>query len=409
MGRRRRNQTDYAGLSRVSKLQPRPAARRRKRTRSQIERQIQRLLKNPRIQIPHRSTLPSHLPTYGKNPDFFRELLKHCLRASHSNPSTGLKDTSVAIRLTPYLEDRCLIVQAWLLLGFNLRIQGFLRKSESAIQVACRFYSDGECSACEAVVLRHRAHLLHCRAYKARDKHFWKEAVVLAECSVSIARSITETGHDIESGGVAASLVCLADINFHSGCVLSAIERGSEALALIKAKKSPELYDVAVFNVAYYLKSFGGQENLLIVEAAIKTMRKRFKGRTGPDYFQAKLDWFEAQVRWELGRRPSSRVWMLMERARGCFKSSRMRTEYVAITTDLSRMRLAERHVVAALIHDLIVRADGLPASIRMALLGVRRAVTKGTWEAEEELREALKALRAAAEGGGVLPAVITY
>ena len=353
--------------------------------------------------------VPTHLPTYAKNPDFFRELLKYCLRASHSDPRKGLKVTSIAIRLTPYLEVKCLIVQAWLLLSFNLRILGCLRKSASTIEVACRINLEQSCSSCEAIILRHRAHLLHSRAYEKRDKDLWREARELAECSVSIARMVTMRDHDVESGGVAASLVCLADIHFHSGHPLGAIECGSKALSLIKASRSPELYDVAVFNVAFYLKSFGGEENLLAVEAAIKDMRRRFKGHAGPDYFQAKLDWFEAQVRWELGRSPVSRVWDLMKRARDCFDAFKMRIEHVAITADLSRMRLTERDVVTVLIRDLLQRAEGLPTSVRMALVAVHRAVAKGTWEAEEELREALKALRTAASGGSVLPAFIKY
>lgn len=406
---KRRVEADYAGLSRASRVRARAPAKRRRRTRSQIERQVHRLLKDPRVQIPHRSKQPTYLPTYAKNPVFFRELLRYCIRACHSDPRRGLKVTSIAIRLTPYLEDRCLIVQAWLLLGFSLRILDCLHKSDSAIKVACRIHLEKRCLGCEAIILRHRAHLLHSRAYENRDKRLWGEARKLAECSVNVARTVTVRDHDIESGGVAASLVCLADIHFHSGYPLGAIECGSQALALVKASRSPELYDVAVFNVAYYLKSVGGEENLLIVEAAIKDMRRRFKGHTSPDYFQAKLDWFEAQVRWELGRSPVSRVWDLMKRAKDCFAAFKMRIEHVAITADLSRMRLTERDVVTVLIGDLLQRAEGLPTSVRMALVAVHRAVAKGTWEAEEELREALRALRTAASGGRVLPAFIRY
>jgi hypothetical protein len=294
------------------------------------------------------------------------------------------------------------------MLSFNLRVLDYLPKSEIAIKIAHSIFLEGECSGCEAAILRHQAQLLHFRAYKSRDQRLWDKAGELIKCSVSIGRAATETDHDIESGGVAPSLSCLAEILYHSGHPARAIACASEALGLITTRRAPELYDLTVFNLAVYLKSCGGKEHLLVVEAAIIGMRSKFKGHTRLDYFKARLDWLEAQVRWELQRAPVGRVWELVDRARECFRKKGMRIEYVAITADLGRMRLAERGVVIALVEDLI-RTEGLPLDIRMAVGAVSRAVAKGTWDGEFELIEALRKLRNTTAGGAVLPAFITY
>ena len=227
--------------------------RNKRSLKAKFHRRFRKLVTDPRSEIPHRQAARAgSRPAFAAEPEFYREFLRAIHSTLDNTPNDAGNLLRIALRLSPYVEAKCLVVDAWARLSFWHRAHGRQPQAERTLEVA--FELATSCPACIARLNRPLALL-------RRDQGLFDEALRISDEAIDFYQGGYDLAHDLEPDSFAWSLSVKAGIYHYAERPKEATHYVGWALSVVAPARSPELYQNLLVN---YPQSLADSDNVSV-------------------------------------------------------------------------------------------------------------------------------------------------
>lgn len=238
-----------------------------------------------------------------------------------------------------------------------------------------------------------------------------------ADASVNRYEALGHSGHDLDGAGLAKALLARGQARWYLGEYSESAREFETCLAMLSHEDHEVLYLHVTVALAAALKECGPERQKEAVGLVNGVRKARFLRRHHRDSpHLARLNWLEGTLKYKLRIGQPCRARDLVEDALRIFIARDMPDEAPAVLADLSMMaaprwdaKYPDRGMVVGVLKKFepAVSALSLRPPVRTGLVELRKASWVHGWDAHKGMVAAIRSLREAASGSGVLPGFV--